>query len=174
MHLSHRREVQPRLLRMLARRAVLAAVRHRRAEVRQPIPDALEQPDWKQKAEWKTQAGRGRDRAEITAAIGAIIRKKPIAHWMEVFEEAGVPCGPIYTIDQVFADPQVKHLGIAQSTPKKDGSPLNVVGQPFTLSRTNSSIAVRPPELGEHTDEVLKEFGFSAGEIDALRKAKAV
>ena len=85
-----------------------------------------------------------------------------------------MPTGPIYSIDQVFADEQVKHLGIAQSTPKKDGSPLNVVGQPFTLSRTNSSIAVRPPELGEHTDEVLKEFGFSAGEIDALRKAKAV
>ena len=85
-----------------------------------------------------------------------------------------MPCGPIYNIDQVFADPQVKHLGIAQSAPKKDGTPLNVVGQPFTLSRTPSKIAARPPELGEHTDEVLKEFGFSASEIAALRQAKAV
>ena len=51
--------------------------------------------------------------------------------------KAGVPCGPIYNIDQVFADPQVKHLGIAQSTPKKDGAPLHLVGQPVTLSRTH-------------------------------------
>ena len=94
--------------------------------------------------------------------------------WLAELENAGVPCGPINDIRQVFEDPQVQHLGIAQSTPKKDGSPLNLVGQPFTLSRTPSRMAVRPPDLGEHTDEVLKEFGFSTGEIGALRQAKAV
>jgi formyl-CoA transferase len=74
----------------------------------------------------------------------------------------------------VFSDPQVKHLGIAQESARKDGSRLGLVGQPFTLSRTPSKIAVRPPELGEHTDEILKEFGFSADEIKALHDAKAV
>ena len=86
-----------------------------------------------------------------------------------------MPCGPIYAIDQMFADPQVKHLGIAQSVEEaRTSRRCSVVGQPFTLSRTPSKIAAPPPELGEHTDEVLKEFGFSAKEIAALRKAKAV
>ena len=69
-----------------------------------------------------------------------------------------MPCGPIYSIDQVFADPQVKHLGIAQESVKYDGKPARLVGQPVKLSRTPSKIAARPPELGEHTDEVLKRI----------------
>ncbi|MGH6742368.1 MAG: CoA transferase, partial [Bradyrhizobium sp.] len=81
---------------------------------------------------------------------------------------------PIYSIDQVFADPQVKQLGIAKSVKKRDGTTLNVVGQPVSLSRTASKIAVPPPGLGQHTSEVLKEFGFSAKDIAALRKAKAI
>jgi crotonobetainyl-CoA:carnitine CoA-transferase CaiB-like acyl-CoA transferase len=117
---------------------------------------------------------RSQNRKKLNEEIGAYTAKKSSAEWIDIFNKAGVPCGPIYSIDQVFADPQVKHLGIAQSTPKKDGSPLHLVGQPVTLSRTPSRMAVRPPDMGEHTDEVLKEFGFSAGEIDDLRKAKAV
>jgi crotonobetainyl-CoA:carnitine CoA-transferase CaiB-like acyl-CoA transferase len=82
--------------------------------------------------------------------------------------------GPIYNIDQVFGDPQVQHLGIAQSVKKRDKSTLNVVGQPFMMSRTGSRIAAPPPDMGQHTNEVLKEFGFSAKEIAALHQAKAV
>jgi formyl-CoA transferase len=85
-----------------------------------------------------------------------------------------VPCGPIYAIDQMFGDPQVKHLGIAQSVKKKDKSVMTMVGQPITLSRTPSKIVAPPPGLGEHTDGVLKEFGFSAKDIAALRKANAI
>jgi formyl-CoA transferase len=85
-----------------------------------------------------------------------------------------VPCGPIYSIDQVFADPQVRHLGIAQSVAGKDKQALRLVGQPLSLSRTPSRLAAPAPEPGEHSDAVLKEFGFSAREIAALRKAKAV
>jgi formyl-CoA transferase len=85
-----------------------------------------------------------------------------------------VPCGPIYTIDKMFADPQVQHLGLAQKVPTPDGRPLSVVGQPFSLSRTPSHMAAAPPEVGEHTDEVLREFGFADDEIAALRRGKAV
>ncbi|MGA9082042.1 MAG: CoA transferase, partial [Pseudolabrys sp.] len=74
----------------------------------------------------------------------------------------------------VFADPQVKHLGIAQESARSDGCRLGLVGQPFKLSRTPSKIAVRPPNLGEHTDEVLKEFGFADKDIAELRAAKAI
>ena len=88
---------------------------------------------------------------------------------------AGVPSGPIYNIDQVFADEQVKHLGIAQSVKKKDKSTLTLVGQPFLMSRTKSKIAAPPPTLGQHTDEVLGELlGKSAADIAALRAAGIV
>jgi crotonobetainyl-CoA:carnitine CoA-transferase CaiB-like acyl-CoA transferase len=117
---------------------------------------------------------RSANRKKLNEEIGAYTAKKTSDEWIDIFNKAGVPCGPIYNIDQVFADPQVKHLGVAQSTPKKDGSPLHLVGQPIKLSRTKSQMAVRPPDLGEHTDEVLREFGFSADDIAALRKANAV
>jgi formyl-CoA transferase len=85
-----------------------------------------------------------------------------------------VPSGPIYSIDKVFADPQVQHLGMAQSVTRKDKSKMRLLGQAISLSRTPSRLAARPPELGEHTDAVLKEFGFGAREIAKLRKAGAV
>ena len=76
--------------------------------------------------------------------------------------------------DQMFSDPQVEHLGIAQSVTRKDKSKMRLIGQPVTLSRTPSRLAARPPELGEHTDSILKEFGFSKRDIAALHKANAV
>jgi crotonobetainyl-CoA:carnitine CoA-transferase CaiB-like acyl-CoA transferase len=124
--------------------------------------------------DYQSAKARSHNRKKLNAEIGSITEKKSSAEWIDIFNKAGVPCGPIYNIDQVFADPQVKHLGIEQSVRKKDGSPLNVVGQPVTLSRTPSSIAVRPPEQGEHTEDVLTEFGFSDKEIAALRQAKAI
>ena len=72
-----------------------------------------------------------------------------------------MPSGPIYSIDQVFADPQVRHLGIAQNVVGTKPA-LRLVGQPISMSRTPSRLVARPPKLGEHTDAVLKEFGFSA------------
>jgi formyl-CoA transferase len=74
----------------------------------------------------------------------------------------------------MFDDPQVKHLGIAQSVTKKDKSKMRLVGQGVTLSRTPSRLAAPPPELGQHTDAVLKEFGFSKRDIAKLHAAKAV
>jgi formyl-CoA transferase len=124
--------------------------------------------------DYATGKSRSANRKKLNEEIGTYTAKKSSAEWIEIMNKAGVPCGPIYNIDQMFADPQVKHVGIAQSTPKKDGNPLHLVGQPVTLSRTKSRMAVRPPDIGEHTDEVLREFGFSADEIGALRKAKAV
>ena len=85
-----------------------------------------------------------------------------------------MPCGPIYSVDQVFGDAQVRHLGIAQDVPNAENRHIRLVGQPVTLSRTPSKMAARPPEFGEQTDEVLAEFGFGAGEIAELRQGKVV
>jgi len=94
--------------------------------------------------------------------------------WVREFNEAGVPCGPIYAIDQMFEDAQVRHLGIAQDVPNDEDRHIRLVGQPVTLSRTPSKMVARPPEFGEQTDEVLKEFGFGADEIAELRQRKVV
>ena len=124
--------------------------------------------------DYETGALRSKNRDALNAEIDALLVGRTNAEWVERFNEAGVPCGPIYSIDQVFADPQVKHLGIAQTVTKKDKSKMALVGQPVALSRTPSRLAARPPELGEHTDAILKEFGFGKRDIAALHKAKAV
>lgn len=130
--------------------------------------------EWIDKSDYKSGKLRSQNRDALNAEIDAATATKSSAEWVDIFNQAGVPCGPIYSIDQMFDDPQVKHLGMAKESARADGSRLGLVGQPFMLSRTASSIAVRPPEMGEHTDEILSEFGFSADEIKALHQAKAV
>jgi formyl-CoA transferase len=130
-------------------------------------------PDLMQREEYKSSAARSQNRHALNAEINQHTAKRTSAEWVELFNKAGVPCGPIYSIDQVYADPQVVHLGMAQGV-KKKGKALRMAGQPMALSRTPSRIAAPPPDLGEHTDAILKEFGFRANEIAALRKANAV
>jgi formyl-CoA transferase len=127
-----------------------------------------------QTPQYRTETARSKNRDALNAEIEACLKRRTSAEWIEELNRAGVPCGPIYSIDEVFADPQVRHLGIAQKVAGKDKRALRLVGQPVSLSRTPSRLAARPPKLGEHTDAVLKEFGFSAREIAALHKAKAV
>ena len=135
---------------------------------------AIDAPELVNRADFKTGDLRSKNRDAINAEIGKRTVNKTSAEWIDIFNKVGVPCGPIYSIDQVFADEQVKHLGIAQSGTRPDGSEQVFVGQPMTLSRTPSKIVATPPEQGQHTDEVLKEFGFADKEIAELHKAKAV
>jgi len=133
--------------------------------------EALEAPELVTRNEYATGPDRSKNRDALNAEINALTATRPTAEWVERFNAAGVPCGPIYAIDQMFADPQVKHVGIAQ---KVDGTPLTLVGQPVSLSRTPSRLAAPPPGRGEHTEAVLGEFGFTAEEIAALRAADAI
>jgi crotonobetainyl-CoA:carnitine CoA-transferase CaiB-like acyl-CoA transferase len=134
---------------------------------------ALGDPDLITRPEYATAAARSKNRDALNAEIDAHTVKRTSADWVERLNEAGVPSGPIYSIDQMFGDPQVEHLKMAQPV-KKKGKAMNLVGQAVSLSRTPSKLVTWPPELGEHTDQVLKEFGFRAGEIAALRKANAI
>ena len=138
------------------------------------VCQAIEAPELLQNPVFATNALRSDNRDSVNAAIEQRTITKSSAEWIDIFNEVGVPCGPINSIDQVFADEQVEHLGIAQSAKRPDGSDEVFVGQPVSLSRTPSKIVVTPPEQGEHTDEVLKEFGFAADEIEELHRAKAV
>jgi crotonobetainyl-CoA:carnitine CoA-transferase CaiB-like acyl-CoA transferase len=134
---------------------------------------ALGAPDMIERPEYANAAARSKNRDALNAKIDLHTVKRTSADWVERLNEAGVPCGPIYSIDQMFGDPQVEHLKMAQPV-KKKGKEMKLVGQPVSLSRTSSKLVAWPPGLGEHTDQVLQEFGFKAGEIAALRKANAI
>ncbi|MBU6461208.1 MAG: CoA transferase [Bradyrhizobium sp.] len=131
-------------------------------------------PDLPKRSEYATAPDRSKNRKALNAEINKLTEKKSTDTWVKEMNEAGVPCGPIYSIDQTFDDAQVKHLGIAQDVPNAENRHIRLVGQPMKLSRTPSKMAAPPPEFDEQTDEVLAEFGFSVGEIEELRKAKVV
>ena len=131
-------------------------------------PELVSHPDY------ATGPARSKNRDALNAEINKRTVTKSTEHWVSELNAAGVPCGPIYSIDQVFADAQVEHLGIAQDVPNAEGRHIRLVGQPMTLSRTPSKMAARPPEFGEQTAEVLAEFGFTEAEIAELIEHKVV
>jgi len=135
---------------------------------------ALGAPELVTNPEYATAPARSKNRDALNAEIGKLTEKKSTETWVRELNAAGVPCGPIYSIDQMFEDAQVRHLGIAQEVPNAENRHIRLVGQPVTLSRTPSKMAARPPEFGEQTDEVLAEFGFGAEEITALKQGKIV
>jgi formyl-CoA transferase len=135
---------------------------------------ALDRPDLAEHPDYKSGRTRSQNRKALNAAIEAITVTRDSAEWIDRFNEAGVPAGPIYSIDQVFADPQVKHLGVAQPVEHPSLGRIELVGQAVTLSRTPSRLKTASPEAGEHTDAILKELGYSEADIDALRQRRIV
>lgn len=135
---------------------------------------AIGAPELYSHPDYLTAPARSKNRGALNAEIEKRTLTRSTETWVRELNEAGVPCGPIYAIDQMFEDEQVKHLGIAQEVPNDEGRDIRLVGQPVTLSRTPSRMVARPPEFGEQTDEVLKEFGFGADEIANLREARVI
>jgi formyl-CoA transferase len=131
-------------------------------------------PQWVEDPRFSSPGRRSRNRAELNAAIAEIVKTETSEHWVARLNDAGIPCGPINTIDQVFADPQVQRLDMAQPVEHPRLGTLRLVGQPFTLSRTDSSLRSASPDIGQHTDEILKELGYDADAIVDLRRAGAI
>jgi formyl-CoA transferase len=118
---------------------------------------------------------RSKNRNALNERIGKITREKPSAHWIELLNEAGVPCGAINRIDQTFAEPQVRHLAIARPVKHPHLGDIKVVGQPINLSSAPQPQSMRPtPELGQHTNEVLSDLGLDADAIAALREGGVI
>ncbi|MGZ6211217.1 MAG: CaiB/BaiF CoA transferase family protein [Candidatus Binataceae bacterium] len=115
-----------------------------------------------------------RNRDQLNAALEAITRTRPSAEWIEILNQAGVPCGPIYRIDQVFADPQVRHVGMARAIEGLAHGHQVLLGQAVNLSRTPWELRTPTPEKGEHTDAVLSALGYDAAEIAELRARGAI
>jgi crotonobetainyl-CoA:carnitine CoA-transferase CaiB-like acyl-CoA transferase len=118
-----------------------------------------------------TNEQRERNRQHLIPLLREIISQKPRDHWLKGLESLGVPCSPINRIDQVFEDPQVKARGmeIAMPHPLAPES-IHLIGNPMKFSETPVTYRHAPPTLGQHTDEVLKEWlGLAEGEIADLR-----
>jgi len=130
--------------------------------------DLAENPDY---ADGKL---RSKNRDALNAEIEEVTRTRSTMDWVERFNAAGVPCGEINGIDQVFANPQVQHLGIAQPVQSHERGASHLVGQPIIMSRTPSRIASPPPTAGQHGDEVLREAGYGDDEIARLREAGVI
>src|SRR5262252_6001002 len=127
--------------------------------------DLLDNPDF------ATVASRARNRPALIAHLDEIMRRHPSAYWVELLNKSGVPCGPINTIDQTFADPQVRHLGIARPIDHPKLGPQKVVGQPIHMSGFPQPEELGPtPEQGEHTDAVLRELGYDTAAIAAFHQ----
>lgn len=99
-------------------------------------------------------------RAELNAVLEPIFLQRTVQEWVGILNDGGVPTGPVYTIPEVFEDPQVEHLGVAQTVETGLGEIVHVVGQPVHLSRTPSKLVTSAPDWGEHNVEVLKEAGY--------------
>jgi len=117
---------------------------------------------------------RSKNRDALTVALEEKLQTKSSSEWIEALNAAGVPCGPILTIDRVFANEQVQHLGLAREVDHPQLGSIQVLGLPVTLSRTPGAIRTPTPEKGEHADEILRELGISADEIRQLHEEGVV
>ncbi len=138
------------------------------------LAQALGRPDLVDRPEYAEAEDRVRNRRRLAEEIEAITARQPRAHWMQVLEDAGVPCGPILDYEEVFADPHVRERGMVQEMDHPEGGRVRVVGPAVKLSETPARLRRPSPRLGEHTAEVLREIGYSDAEIQDLAARGAV
>ncbi|MEW6688819.1 MAG: CoA transferase, partial [Pseudomonadota bacterium] len=132
----------------------------------QRVCDAIGRPELFEHPDFRTAEGRAANRKALNDELNKGFAKKTSAEWVEILNRGGVPCGPIYTMDKVFSDPQVQHVQAAAEVESKAlGRKLRLINQPVKLSRTPAKLVTATPERGEHTDEILLEAGFSSEDI---------
>jgi crotonobetainyl-CoA:carnitine CoA-transferase CaiB-like acyl-CoA transferase len=124
-----------------------------------------------------TNAARLRNRAALVGLVRDALRTQPSAHWVDSFERASLPCCPVNTLDQVFADPQIeaRAMRISMPYPLAANGNVELIGNPIKLSETPPTYRHPPPTLGQQTDEVLQELlGLDASDRAALREARII
>jgi crotonobetainyl-CoA:carnitine CoA-transferase CaiB-like acyl-CoA transferase len=131
----------------------------------QRLCELLGHPEWIADPAYANDTLRVRNRASLASLVESITATKPRSHWLAVFEASGLPCGPINTYDQVFADPHIQARGMVVETDHPTLGRMRTLGSPLKMSETPPIVGRRAPLLGEHTREVLREIGYSDAEI---------
>ncbi|KAK7536209.1 CoA-transferase [Phyllosticta citribraziliensis] len=125
---------------------------------------------------FQTNGARVQHRETLDAILNDILREKPIEEWMVVFDGSGLAHGPVNTIEKAFQHPQIQARNMVESLPCEDveAGELRVIGVPVKFSETKGSIRSRAPFLGEHSDEILAEMGYTSAEMEELRSREVV
>lgn len=138
------------------------------------LVDALGEPDLKTDPLYATSAARVANRERINAIVGGKLAAQSTAYWVETLNAAGVPCGPVYGVDEVFTDPQIVQQEMVIDVPHPGHGVVRELGFVMKLAQTPLSVRRPAPGLGEHTDEVLGELGYDAAGRSALHAAGVV
>ncbi len=140
----------------------------------QKLAIALGHAEWIAESEFLTAQARSLNRTKLGGKIDECTKTKKTSDWIAILNHEGVPCGPIYSIDEMFADPQIRHLQISQAVTNSQSKEIPVLTQPLSLSRTPSKLDKAAPLIGEHTDKILDELGYKQNEINYLRDNKHI
>ncbi len=133
--------------------------------------EAMGAPEWITDERSRSKANRSVHRDWLNAEIEKRLQENTSDYWIDTLNEAGVACGRINDMRDVFAEPQVQHLGMVKTVVSKRLGEQRLVGQPVTLERTPSTLARAAPRRGEHTEEVLAELGYDAAALARLKSA---
>lgn len=128
----------------------------------------LGRTEWLTDPEYLDEPLRVKNRARLNAELAEIFRDRPVAAWIEELNAAGVPAGPVYTVPEMMQDPQVQHLNVTKPLRTSFGADMLYITPPVTLERTPGQVVAPAPNWGEHTDEVLREAGYTPGEIEGF------
>jgi len=135
---------------------------------------ALAHPEWPEDPRFRRGMDRMRNRPALEAEIEAVLATAPTGHWVKLLDDAGVPCGPVYTYGQLFADPQVVHRELVVHADDPELGHVPHIRTPIKMSASRVAVRAVAPKLGQHTAEVLGPLGYSAADLDALRGEKVI
>jgi len=138
------------------------------------IAEVLGHPEWRDDPRFRTNSDRMRNLDALVAAMNAVLATRTRAEWIALFDAAGVPVGPVNSIGEALAHPQTQARGMVVDLVHPQAGPTKALGCPLHFSETPTSIDRPAPLLGEHTREVLREYGYSDAEIDALASEGAI